>query len=109
MEIDFDLATLLNVKEILLDKLPKNRINYSNKKLSNIITKIMKNEFELANEILAKEGVESTIDQYIKEVDNKIMFDDDIDKVVLILSVYIVMKYIQNKQLIEEYYNFIEL
>ena len=88
------LSSILNIKEILIDRLPKKRINYSNNKLKNIITKIMKNEFELANEIVSKQGIESTIEQYIEDVNDKIMFYEDIDKVVSKLAVFIVMKYI---------------
>ena len=109
MELNFDLASILNVKEILIDRLPKKRINYTNKKLSNSIKKIMKNEFDLANEILSKQGVESTIEQYVNDFNDKIMFYDDIDKIVLILSEYIIMKYIENMKLVEAFYNDIEL
>jgi len=109
MEINFELTTILNINEILLDKLPKKRINYTNKKLKNSIIKIMRNEFELANILLAKQGIESTIEQYIEDVNDKIMFYEDIDKVVSKLAVFIVMKYIENMKLVEAFYNTIEL
>jgi len=109
MELNFDVSSVLNVKEILIDRLPKKRINYTNKKLNNIITKIMKNEFDLANEIISKQGIKNTVEQYVKDVNDKIMFEDNNEKIVLILSTYVVMKYIENMKLIEAHYNEIEL
>ena len=108
-EDNFDVSTILNIKEVLKDKLPKKRDNFSNKKLSNSIKKIIQNDFDIANEILAKKGCDETIEKYLKDVNDKIMYDDDFDRVIVILSVFIIMNYIIDLKLVEAHYNNIEL
>jgi hypothetical protein len=108
-EDNFDVSSILNIKELLKDKLPKKRDNFSNKKLCNIIKKIIQNEYGLANEILAKKGCNETLDKYLNDVNDKIMFDDDVNKVIVILSVFIIMNYIIDLKLVEAHYNLIEL
>jgi len=108
-EDNFDVSTILNIKEVLKDKLPKKRDNFSNKKLSNSIKKIIQNDFDIANEILAKKGCDETIEKYLKDVNDKIMYDDDFDRVIVILSLFIIMNYIIDLKLVEAHYNNIEL
>jgi len=109
LELNFEMSSILNINEILIDNLPKKQ----NKKNSLVtiyfaLLKIMNRDLDLMDYILGLQGRENTLEHYIKYVSDDIKNYDD-DKIILTLSVYIVMNYIEEMKMIDAFYNNIEL